>query len=267
MVRALVIILYLIGFAGSDAIAHEFWLSPQQYSVEDGAAIVADIRIGHEFKGSAYSRRAGHFRRLELHSARGVSAISGTDGDRPAVHVANAPAGLATLVYVSRPDVTTYQTWDRFEAFVAHKDAVWTLERHRANGWPERKFKERYARFAKSLIAVGTGKGIDRDIGLEIEIVAERNPYADDISDGLPVRVVYQGAPRAKAQVEIFAKDASGAITITTVQTDDAGRATVPVQPGTEYLLDSVIMREADGSRADGALWESLWASLTFRTP
>ncbi len=267
MVRAVVVILAVIGLTWSDANAHEFWLSPQQYAVPPGAPIVADIRIGHEFKGSPYDRRAGHFQRLELIAGGNGAAIPGTDGQRPAVQAKGQGPGLVTLVYVSHPDVTTYHTWQRFEAFVQQKDAAWVLDRHRANGWRERRFHESYTRFAKSLVAVGDGNGADRAIGLEIEIVAEMNPYTDDLSAGLPVTVLHRGAPRADAQVEVFAKDAAGAVTVTTLRTDANGRTTVPVQPATEYLLDSVVLQEAAPGNGFNALWHSDWASLTFRTP
>jgi len=54
---------------------------------------------------------------------------------------------------------------------------------------------------------------------------------------------------------------------VTTTRTDASGFANIPVKPATEYLLDSVVIREANGEPVNGVRWESLWASLTFRTP
>jgi len=40
------------------------------------------------------------------------------------------------------------------------------------------------------------------------------------------------------------------------------------VTAGSEYLLDTVVMRPAPPSgEADAPVWQSLWASLTFMVP
>ena len=116
-------------------------------------------------------------------------------------------------------------------------------------------------------IAVGDGAGADREAGLETEIVALANPYTDDLSDGLPVRVLYQGAPRADAQVELFAKSPEGEVEITLLRTDAEGVALLPVTPGQVYLADAVVVRPLEPVAEDDPVWESLWASLTFKVP
>ena len=127
--------------------------------------------------------------------------------------------------------------------------------------------RERYSRHAKSLVALGDGAGADREMGLLTEIMAEANPYTDDLSGGFPVRVLYQGAPRADVQVELFERNAAGDVTIRLYRTDDQGRVSVDVTPGHFYLVDSVVMRELEVTEDKDPAWESLWASLTFETP
>ena len=92
--------------------------------------------------------------------------------------------------------------------FIKHKDFEGLPEAHLARGLPEVGFVESYRRFAKSLIAVGSGVGQDRPVGLEIEIVALSNPYADDLSEGMAVQVLLNAAPRAYVQVEVFSRPA-----------------------------------------------------------
>jgi hypothetical protein len=43
--------------------------------------------------------------------------------------------------------------------------------------------------------------------------------------------------------------------------------ARVEVSPGHSYLTDHVVMRPMEPEAADGPVWESLWASLTFEVP
>ena len=74
-------------------------------------------------------------------------------------------------------------------------------------------------------------------------------------------------APRAAAQVELFEKTEDGKVQITFHRTDETGHVRVPVQRGRRYLADAVVMRPLDAATSDGAVWESLWASLTFAVP
>jgi hypothetical protein len=137
-----------------------------------------------------------------------------------------------------------------------------------ARGLPETGFRETYRRHAKSLIAVGSGAGADRAVGLAIEIVALANPYTDDLSAGLPVLVLLDGEPRRDVQVELFETALDGTVTITLHRTDADGRAVLPVRPGMEVLVDSVVLRRLpNDDPAAGPVWHSDWASLTFRTP
>ena len=96
--------------------------------------------------------------------------------------------------------------------------------------------------------------------------MAEANPYTDDLSAGFPVRVLYQGAPRANEQVELFARSGDEVV-VSQYRTDTEGRVVLPVEAGVEYLVDSVLLRELEVQAEGDAAWESIWASLTFRVP
>ena len=145
-------------------------------------------------------------------------------------------------------------------------DAVWVLEAHAARGLTEDDRRELYSRYAKSLVAVGSGEGADFEAGLLTEIVALENPYTGEMSDGIDVRVLYEGAPRAETQIEVFEKATDESVEIFTVKTDAAGEATVPVKPGYRYMLDAVVLREPapEVAAEKNVQWESLWANLTF---
>lgn len=243
---------------------HEFWIDPHDFSVQAGDRIVADIRVGQTYGGSAYAYLPRNFHRFEIAAGDTVAPVKMRLGDRPALD-AEAPAeGLNAIVHVTRDYDLTYDDWGSFVSFVTHKGAAWVPDAHEARGLPREDVTEVYSRHAKSLVAVGDGAGADRPVGLTVELVALANPYTDDLSAGFPVRVLYEGAPRTNAQVEIFEKDAEGEVGISTVTTDADGVAVVPVMPGHTYLLDHVVLRESD---ADDAMWESLWGSLTFAVP
>ncbi|NND48630.1 MAG: DUF4198 domain-containing protein [Rhizobiales bacterium] len=252
----------------SEAQAHEFWIAPERHMIDAGGDIIADIRVGQNFSGDARPLLPFSYERLDIISGGKAEPVAGRMGDMPAVNMPASGPGLATVVAVTKGVSVNYKTLDDFKAFLVSKGISGVLEDHRARGLPQANFPEKYRRFAKSLIAIGRGEGKDEIVGLESEIVAEANPYFDDVSGGLPVQVLFQGAPLGDNQLDIFARDEAGDVTYTSMRTDKDGRALVPVTAGTDYLLDTVVMQPASASdfKRD-PVWLSFWASLTFRVP
>ena len=121
--------------------------------------------------------------------------------------------------------------------------------------------KEIYSRCAKSLLSVGpSGDGFDRVLGLELELVPEKNPYALKPGESLPVRLLHRGKPLAGALVVAISK-ASPEDRIA-IRSDGGGRAELRLDRPGLWMVKAVHMIPAPaGSAAD---WESLWASLTF---
>jgi hypothetical protein len=254
--------------AGS-AIAHEFWVDPEAYSVAKGQPIVAHTRIGQEFEGASFSYLPQNFRRYDLLQGGTLAPITSRMGDRPSFNQPAPGEGLAVIASVTGDFKLVYDSAEMFRDFVTHKDFEWALEVHAERGHPETGFGEAYSRYAKSLVGVGHSEGSDSRLGLLTEIVALANPYTDDLADGLPVQVFYDDAPRGDVQVELFEKSADGTVDITLHRTDDQGVARLPVRPGYVYMVDSVVMRDPPPDKAEemGVVWESLWANLTFAVP
>ena len=249
------------------AAAHEFWIDPQAHRVAPGAPLVADLRVGEMFDGPAYAYLPPTFERFDIVMGGAALPVQGRPGDRPALDMAVPWQGLAVVVHVTTDMTLVYDGWDRFAAFAVEKDATWALARHDARGLPRDAVRERYSRHAKALVAVGDGAGADRELGLAVELVALANPYVDDVARGLHVMALAAGAPRADAQVTLFARAPDGTVTRTHHRTDAQGRAVLPVAPGHAYLADHVVLREIAPDGPDGSAWESLWASLTFAVP
>jgi cobalt/nickel transport protein len=264
-----VLVATLWAMTAAPLLSHEFWIDPKEYQVESGENVVAWLRNGQNFKGidlAYFDRRVILFDQVEGGGRRNVDARS---GDSPAFDAPVKTDGLFTLLYQSTADRLTYKTWEKFQTFVDHKAFGDVQALHDARGLPDAGFGETYTRYAKSLIAIGDGAGTDAAHGLEIEIVALKNPYTDDVSEGLPVKVIYREMPRAGTQVELFERPPEGDVVVTTVLTDAEGIALVPVKAGHAYLLDNVILREPSEALAEqkNAVWETLWAALTFAVP
>ncbi|MEM9433345.1 MAG: DUF4198 domain-containing protein [Pseudomonadota bacterium] len=249
------------------ATAHEFWISPESYVIESGGQVQAHLRVGQNFKGSSYAFRDSQFERFELITGDNVTQVTGRLGDTPALSMGAPDTGLMVVVHETTDNTLNYREWEKFVAFVEHKAFPTTLEDHAVRGLPEENFVELYRRYAKSLVAVGSGAGADTRVGLKTEIVALANPYTDQVSD-FPVQVFLDGEPRVDAQLEVFDKAPDGSVQVTLHRTDADGKASVPVIAGHEYLFDAVAMVPLPNNEATkGPVWWSLWAALTFKVP
>ncbi len=267
--RSTLLTAFSIACIALPAKSHEFWIEPVAFQIESGAVVEAHLRVGQNFEGASQSFIPRNFKRFEYFQENRTEDVIGVVGDRPAVKLQAERDGLLILVHQTNDKSITWNTWKKFVNFLSHKDAAWVIEEHQANGFPKEDVREVYSRYAKSLIAVGTGAGTDEIMGLTTEIVALENPYTGNMADGIRVKVFYDGEPRVSAQVEVFQRDAEGNLEMFKVDTNSAGIATIPVESGAHYMLDSVVLRPATDSAAYGGpfLWESLWANLTFAVP
>lgn len=260
----------LCAFA-SAAQAHEFWIEPETYTVAAGDPVQATFNVGQAFKGPSFIYIPGRSVLFDQITGDMRAPVDATVGDNPAFQLAAAPEGLLIVAHEARVQTLTYSTWEKFQTFADHKDFARDFgdmrAAHDARGLPPEGFKEAYSRYVKALIGVGAAAGADRALGLRTEIIALANPYTDDLSAGLPVQVLLEGAPRADAQVEVFEKDADGAVEITLHRTDASGVAVLPVRSGHSYLVDAVTLLPLEPETPDAPVWLSLWAALTFAVP
>lgn len=259
--RRMIIFIFLL-LAPLRAAAHEFWIEPEAFRLAANAPIRADLVNGQNFSGTVFAYLHKHLRLFTLGLAGAARPVEGRAGDRPALSTPAGAEGLYIAAYQSRGEVVRYDDFAKFESFLTHKGLAAFLPQHTARGLPQKGFAEFYTRFAKSLIAVGSGAGADQRMGFELEIVALQNPYT--AGGPLPVQVFYQGAPRPGAYVELFEKR-GGAVQVQGFTADGQGRVNLPLQTGARYLINTVVLREpsADLAARRNVAWESLWASLT----
>jgi hypothetical protein len=256
------------------ATAHELWIEPDDYSVEPETVVTARLVNGQNFDGVALRYFPTQFVRFALVLDQTEVPVPGRVGDAPALNMPVLGDGLHVAVYQSSGDYLKYTEFEKFARFAAHKDlsaslGTDVLARHAERNLPDSGFTEYYTRYSKALIGVGHAKGADRRMGLETELVALTNPYTDDLDGQMQVQLFRGEAPRADAQIELFAKAPDGAVTVTLHRTDANGVASLPVSPGFTYLVDAVVLQEPSGAgRGDREVaWETLWAALTFAVP
>jgi len=247
--------------------AHEYWIEPLEFTLSVGDTLEANLRVGQDFDGSNLSYIPRNFTRFELEIGGEAMPVDGRLGSKPALQAEVTAEGLAIAIHETTDSFLTYDEWARFVRFVEHKDFVGVLDRHVERGLPDVGFSETYSRHVKSLVAVGNGEGQDHAFGMRTEFVALANPYTDDVSNGLPVQLLLDGAPRADVQVELWDRAPTGAVSVSVHRTDAAGEVILPVEGGHVYMADAVAMQEVDAEGPRNAVWRSIWASLTFEVP
>ena len=249
------------------ATSHEFWIDPEAFQVSGDTPLEARLRVGQSFNGSSLSYLPRNFTRFEVAQGDTLTEVTGRFGDNPALNISGMEDGLVVVLHETTDSTLTYNEWDRFVRFAEHKDFADIEARHLARGLPMDSFIEVYSRHAKSLMAYGSGAGVDQEYGLRTEFVALANPFTDDLSDGFPVLVLLEGEPRADAQVELFDRAPDGEVTVTLHRTDEDGHALLPVEPGHVYLADAVTLLPYESDLEGAPVWQTLWASLTFMVP
>ena len=91
--------LLVLAWGSATAMAHEFWISPEAYQIAEGDPIVANLRVGENLTGSAYSYLPRNTERFELYLGSEPQEVTSRIGDRPALNLTLPGDGLAIVVH------------------------------------------------------------------------------------------------------------------------------------------------------------------------
>ena len=256
--------------------AHEYWFEPLDFEIKVSDKLRAHEKVGSNFKGNEYAYLATSYESFNITIGDETRPIKSRLGDLPAVNEVIDKEGLLILSAVTTPSDLTYKTKEKFESFLVNQGLGWVKERHLKRGLPEKGFKEIYLRYPKSVVKVGSGKGHDKEMGLVLEWVLDTNPYTET-SGPIKGHLLWRGKPLANKRVNVFNRiysDGTNILANTTLvethlSTDDKGAVEVPRGKGGLFLISAVHMIEPSKKTATetGAVWESLWASTTYRLP
>ena len=267
------LVIMFIHYSCTGITAHEFWIEPKNFIVKSSEEISGNLFVGQMMKGASYGYYPRNFKRFEIKTKNGIKSLTGRLGDNPAIKIPAQGDSLVTIIHATTHNTVFYNNWSTFDKFLTEKNLTSIKTKHVQSNFPKKQFTEIYSRYAKALIGSGTSAGMDQKTGLEIELVLKENPYTQDITNGLTIELFYKGLPRVDTQIEIFSRDTHNTISRKILFTNKLGKAIIQVQPQTDYMINAVVMRQpahyetvtADSTQQ--ALWESLWASISFKVP
>jgi len=242
--------------------AHDFWIEPLTFEPPLDVRFAVALYVGEGLVGEPVARKPSRIERFVLEGSR-ATKIGGRKGAHPAGFARAREAGLHIVAYESDFAAIELEA-AKFEAYLRAEGLERIVALRAERGESDRPGRELYARCAKALVAAGgSAAGADRAIGLPLELLAERNPYAREPGAPLDVRLLHQGAPLEGALVVALSRARPGETV--EVRTDREGRATLELAASGMWLVKAVHMVEAqDQKRGD---WASYWASLTFEIP
>ena len=259
-------IITILCFIALPAIGHEFWIEPKKYKLVQGDILSASLFVGQDFTGYEMPYIENNFTRFEVISSKNVQQVNGRIGDRPALNIIPIHAGLSVILHQSTATYLTYNDFDKFISFSKEKGFPEIPNQHLAAKYPKTGFKESYTRFAKSYVSVRSSNGSDKYSGMELEWVMGDSDLSKASELQMEFTLYYDGMPSPNSQVTIFAKDNAGDVQKSIGRTNMAGVFVLTPNADTRYLIDSVLIRKTDpATNPEGAIWESLWASATFK--
>jgi len=260
----------VLALTAAPAAAHDFWVQPNVYWVVPAATTGMTLQVGH---GSSRQRSPIQLRRVVRFEAiapdgratdlRRQLRLGGASEDGS---FALEKPGAHLLVFQTDDRAQTHLPSLRFNDYLRAEGLTPALDQRIRLHRMDRDGSENYSRCAKSILEVGPGGAgsqsqVTRLVGLPLEIVPERSPYAKPRSPTLPIRVLYLGRPLGGALVKLTRLEDDAAPAETHL-TDRAGRATFAMPSSGTWLLN-VIWTRIQPSSAETD-YDTVFSSLSF---
>lgn len=250
----------------STALAHDLWLVPAE-QVPAGKPVVVRANSGMEFPKSEHAPDVAAFeKRLVIRpdGTAGKLEAAGREESSGLLRFEPDAAGVYVVAVETRPRVITLQA-DAFNAYLVSDGLPHIYQLRAKEKTLDKPARERYRKSPKALVRVGDGGKGDpcRVVGLPLEIVPLRDPFALKLGETLKVRVLFGGKPLPDANLG-WDVPGDGESPSGTVRTDRAGEALVPIA---RTGLMTIRLTHMTRPKTDEYEWESIWTTLTFRIP
>ena len=244
--------------------AHDLYILPGAFQVVPGQMLRVAYHNGDAFPESEAAPPLTRLTGARLVSRRGSVSVGGlrVEGKEVLGEVVVPKGGSWQLAVSTRPNFIALEA-AKFVEYLKEEGLDEVIAWRRTHGEEGRPGRERYSKFAKSVLRDGAGDDFYLTaLGLPIEIVLLGDPAKLKAGDKLPVIVLLRGKPAAGLQVEAARALGGKAKTSAIGRTGADGRIDILIDQAGRWRLHSLRMeRCAEPKVAD---WESLWASVTF---
>jgi uncharacterized GH25 family protein len=263
----------LLALFAASAMAHDFWIQPNDYWLNPLSAVAFTLQVGHGPFRQRSPIPVGRVARFEAISMDG-SRIDLRDrlqlgGLADDGHIAFSKPGTYVLVMETDARAQSHLPAIRFNDYLKVEGLTPALEQRERAHRMSADGSENYSRRAKSLVQVGPPEAasqaqVTESLGLPLEIVPEHNPYALPHSATLPVRVIYEGQPLVGALVKLTDLEHDEA-PFEMHLTDREGRARFAMPTHGAWLLNVIWTKVLPDARETD--FETVFSSLSFGFP
>lgn len=253
---------------GAPLAAHDFWLQPTRFWVAANAPVPVMLLVGHGDFRTRSDLSAGRINLFNVTGPKGkfdLKRYFGTGEPAADMRFSLGTPGTHVVAFSSTNTPSELPAL-RFKEYLVAEGLSQVLADRARSGTSDKPGRELYSRRAKLLLQVGpVGAApqpqVTAPVGLGLEIVPLRNPYAPGAARDLPVRVLYQGQPLAGALVKLNNLSAD-ATPVEMRRTDRSGRAVFRLPRRGEWQFNVVwSVRLANVPAAD---YLTTFSSLTF---
>lgn len=252
--------------------AHDFWIQPQSYWSQTNTPVPITLQVGHGAERQRSQIRSSRIVRVVAFAPDGTAHDMHED-----LHLRGASDDGQLQFKTSGTYVVVLETDNRgrsalpaqrFNEYAQDEGLTAALDHRQRTGKMATDTAESYRRVTKAIVQVGpmqahTEAHITSPLGLPLEIVLERNPYATTGNE-LPVRVYFEGQPLPGALVKLTRLEQDDA-PVEERRTDSSGRASFSPTRAGRWLLNVVWSRPVPPpSDVD---FDTTFSSLTFGFP
>lgn len=246
------------------ALAHEFWLEPQQYIFSRTEEINIRFKVGEAFTGDNWKGNREKINELKLYYADIVDDLSDaiTEDEGDSLQFSIHEEGTAMVTFNNINSFIELEA-EKFNAYLAEDGLQAAIDYRKQQNETDSMGREYYQRSVKTIVQVGALKTAvyKKQTTLPVDIVPLSHPYQLKDGDSLTVKVFFKDEPLAHTKIRLWHK-LLGAVTETSFMSDENGEIRFPVTTSGEWMVSCVTMLHlTDDPKAQ---WQSYWGSVTW---
>ena len=248
------------------ALAHEFWLQPQQFIFNKGETASIRFNAGENFTGENWTGNKSRVQTLIHYLPSGkradVSALL-SDNKGDSLQLPLQEEGTHMVVFNSVNSFINLEP-EKFNEYLK-EDGLNNAAKYRKQHNEENiNGKEYYQRSVKTLLQVGnikTNKILEKTV-LPLDIVPSKNIYAATDKTKMKFTVFFKQEPLPNTSVRVWRNYPGQALITKKFTTNRKGQITADISLPGQWMVSCVHMeRNTADTTAD---WQSYWASVTF---
>jgi uncharacterized GH25 family protein len=251
------------------ALAHEFWLEPQQYIFSRTDEINIRFKAGEHFRGENWTGNQEKVKELKLYYADIIDdltdALSDENGD--SLQFSLHEEGTVVVTFNNLNSFINLEA-EKFNAYLLEEGLQTVLDYRNQHNEKDSVGREFYQRSVKTIMQVGALKTevYKKQTTLPVDIIPLSHPYKLNNGDTLKVKLLFKGEPLVNAKVRSWHK-LMGKVKDTSYISNAKGEISFPVKTTGEWMLSCVTMiRVTDDTDPNpvAASWQSYWGSVTW---